>query len=141
MSLFVPIHYQKVPFNSRKKTLRKVNIYTWFFLPFQLVSASPNQRNWRGILIALLVIIIVLALIITSVVSTYSNYWSTKSTALSNSTETLPWNLLRSLNASVLRWFYEQFEIAVIKENVFELFKCWYSKLFCYTQNVRFACQ
>jgi hypothetical protein len=40
-----------------------------FSFSFQLVTASPSQRNWRGILIALLVIIIVLALIITSVVS------------------------------------------------------------------------
>lgn len=34
----------------------------------QLVSSNTTKRNWRGILIAVLVIVLVLALIVTSVV-------------------------------------------------------------------------
>ncbi|KAJ4427590.1 hypothetical protein ANN_25238 [Periplaneta americana] len=37
-------------------------------LEYELVASTPNQRNWRGILIALLVIVAVLGLIVFSIV-------------------------------------------------------------------------
>nr|CAD7429408.1 unnamed protein product [Timema monikensis] len=51
-----------------RKGMEAGSIPSWTSEHRELVSSNTNQRNWRGILIALLVIVVVLALIVTSVV-------------------------------------------------------------------------